>query len=145
VVVPIGGGGLTAGTAIAVKSIAPKTLVIAAEPQGADDAFRSKQAGRWIPQSNPATIADGLLTSLGTWTWPIVRDSVDQVVTVSDDEIREAMRLLWERGKWMVEPSAATVLAAVRRPEFPQHGAAAKIGLILSGGNVDLERFSWSG
>jgi threonine dehydratase len=117
VVVPIGGGGLASGTAIATKGLSPRTLVIAAEPQGADDAFRSKQAGRWIKQTSPSTIADGLLTSMGEWTWPIVRDLVDQVVTVSDDEIREAMRWLWERAKLLVEPSSATVLAAVRRAE----------------------------
>lgn len=144
IVAPVGGGGLISGTAIASKALAPQTVVVAAEPRGADDAFRSKQAGQWIPQSSPQTIADGLLTSLGQWTWPIVRDCVDQVVTVSDDEIRSAMRLLWERAKLLVEPSSATVFAAVLRPEFPRGSATDRIGLILSGGNVDLDRLAWN-
>ncbi len=144
IVAPVGGGGLISGTAIATKALAPQTLVVAAEPRGADDAFRSKQAGRLIPQTSPQTIADGLLTSLGQWTWPIVRDCVDQVVTVSDDEIRSAMRLLWERAKLLVEPSSATVLAAVLRPEFPRGLGTDRIGVILSGGNVDLNRLVWN-
>ncbi len=143
IVAPIGGGGLISGTAIATKSLSPNTLVIAAEPTGADDAFRSKQVGHLIPQNNPKTIADGLMTSLGKWTWPIVRDFVDQILTVSDDEIRAAQRLLWERAKLLTETSSATALAIVLRPEFPQFDHPARIGIILSGGNVDLDNISW--
>jgi threonine dehydratase len=135
---------LIAGTAIASKAISPKTLVVAAEPRGADDAFRSKQAGRWIPQINPQSIADGLLTSLGQWTGPLSATASIRVVTVSDDEIRSAMRLLWERAKLLVEPSSATALAAVLRPEFPRGSQADRLGVILSGGNVDLDRFAWN-
>jgi threonine dehydratase len=144
IVAPVGGGGLISGTAIAVKSLSPRTAVIAAEPQGADDAYQSKRAGRLITQTNPKTIADGLLTSLGRWTWPIVRDLVDQVITVSDSEIRAAQRLLCERAKLLVEPSSATALAAVLRPEFPRIGRHPRVGVILSGGNVDLDRLSWT-
>ncbi len=143
IIAPVGGGGLISGTAIATKSLSPRTLVIAAEPQGADDAFRSKQAGRMIPQTNPQTIADGLLTSLGKWTWPIVRDFVDHVLTVNENEIRAAQRLLWERAKLLTEPSSATALAAVLRPEFPRFAHPARIGVILSGGNVDLDNIFW--
>lgn len=143
IVAPVGGGGLISGTAIAAKSLSPHTLVIAAEPQGADDAYRSKQAGKLIPQTDPHTIADGLLTSLGQWTWPIIRDCVDKIVTVNDSEIRAAMRLLWERAKLLVEPSSATALAAILRPEFPRSLGADRIGVILSGGNVDLDRVVW--
>lgn len=144
IVAPIGGGGLISGTAIVAKQLFPQTLVIAAEPAAADDAFRSKQAGRFIPANNPQTIADGLRTSLGQWTWPIVRDRVDLIIRVSDAEILSAMRLLWERAKLMVEPSSATVLAAALRPEFPRPPKGKRIGMILSGGNVDLDQLSWT-
>jgi threonine dehydratase len=144
IVAPIGGGGLISGTAIVAKELLPQMLVIGAEPATADDAFRSKQAGRFIPANNPQTVADGLRTSLGQWTWPIVRDRVDQIVRVSDAEILSAMRLLWERAKLMVEPSSATVLAAALRPEFPRPPHGMRVGMILSGGNVDLDQLPWT-
>jgi threonine dehydratase len=143
IVAPIGGGGLISGTAIATKSTSRTTRVIGAEPSGADDAFRSKQASQLMPQTNPRTIADGLLTSLGRWTWPIVRDWVDAIVTVSDAEIRSAQRLLWERAKLLTEPSSATALAAVLRPGAAGLPRGARIGIILSGGNVDLDKIAW--
>ena len=142
IVAPVGGGGLISGTCLAMQAVAPHTQVIAAEPSGADDAYRSWKRGEWLPQTDPQTIADGLLTSLGQLTWPFVQRHVSQVVTVRDDEIRAAMRWLWERGKLLVEPSSATVLAAVWSEQFPL-AAGARIGLILSGGNVDLDRFRW--
>ena len=140
-VAPVGGGGLISGLAIAAKAINPRLRIIAAEPIGADDAARSKSAGRLIPQTNPRTIADGLLTSLGDLTWPVVRDLVDRVITVTDDEITRAMRLLWERAKLLVEPSSAVALAAVLTPEFQSKVTEHHVGIVLSGGNVNLDAF----
>jgi threonine dehydratase len=141
VITPVGGGGLLSGTALTVAAIAPQADVIAAEPQGADDAYRSLQAGQIIPSVNPDTIADGLLTSLGDLTFPIIREYVREIVTVSEADIAQAMRHIWERMKIVVEPSAAVPLGALlnRRPRF----AGKRIGIILSGGNVDLTRLPW--
>ncbi len=134
------------GTCIAAKGLNPKIRIIGAEPQGADDAAKSLAAGKVVPQTNPKTIADGLLTSLGDMTWAIIRDHVERIVTVSDAQIIAAMRLLWERMKIIVEPSSAVTLAAVLSDEFKASfpdGRPAKIGIILSGGNVDLDRLPW--
>ena len=141
VVAPIGGGGMVSGTAIAVRTLAPRTRVIAAEPAGADDAARSKAAGRLLPQTAPETVADGLRTGLGALTWPVVRDLVDRILTVGDDQIVAAMRLLWERAKLPVEPSAAVALAAVLSDAFP--AGARRVGVMLTGGNVDLDALPW--
>lgn len=140
VVAPIGGGGLLAGTAIAATGLQPGIRVFAAEPDGADDAARSKRAGVRLPQTAPATIADGLRTSVGELTWPVLRDRVEDVVTVSEDEILAALRLAWERAKLLIEPSAAVALAAVLSPRFRGLVGMARVGVILSGGNVDLDR-----
>ena len=139
VVAPIGGGGLISGIALAAHALDPDFQVIGAEPQGADDAFRSKKRGELVPQEDPRTIADGLRTSLGALTWPVVRDLVERIITVSEDEIIAALRLVWERMKLVVEPSAAVAVAAVLRPEFRALGRGAPIGVVLSGGNVDLD------
>lgn len=139
VVAPVGGGGLLAGTCLAVHGRLSRARIVAGEPAGADDAYRSLRAGRIIPSENPHTIADGLLTSLGEWTFPIIRDHVAAVVTVSDGEIVAAMRLIWERLKLIVEPSAAVALAAVLCGRAGDLGE--RVGVILSGGNVDLEAF----
>jgi len=104
VVAPVGGGGLLSGTAIAVSVISPRTEVIAAEPEGADDAYRSLKSGRIVPSVHPNTIADGLLTSLGDLTFPIIQRRVRDIVLVSEEAIVEAMRCLWERMKILVEP-----------------------------------------
>ncbi len=136
-IVPVGGGGLVAGTALAAHFFSPKTKVIAAEPLGADDAWQSVQAGKIIPQTNPQTIADGLRTSLGDKTFPIIRDLVERIIRVEEQEIVEAMRLLFERMKLVVEPSGAAPLAALLREK--EAFAGKKVGLILSGGNVDLK------
>jgi len=141
VVAPVGGGGLLAGTAIAVTSLLAGTEVIGAEPRGADDAYRSLEAGRIIPMQEPRTIADGLRTSLGERTFPVLRERVSAIVTVSEDTIVAAMRGIWERMKIVVEPSAAVALAAVL--EAPERFAGKRVGLILSGGNVDLDRLPW--
>ncbi len=140
VVAPVGGGGLLSGVCIAAKALRPGIRVVGAEPLGADDAARSKRAGRLIPQTGPKTIADGLLTSLGDLTWPVIRDQVDDIVTVTEEEIVTAMRLAWERAKQLIEPSAAVALAAAMGPGL---GGARRVGVILSGGNVDLERLPW--
>jgi len=141
VLAPVGGGGLISGTAIAVSAVSPKTQIVAAEPERADDAWRSLRAGRIIPAENPDTIADGLRTSLGDLTFPIIRRFVREIVTVSEEAIIGAMRDIWERMKIIVEPSAAVPLGAVlgRRSEF----AGRRIGIILSGGNLDLTRLPW--
>ena len=138
VIAPVGGGGLLSGTAIAITGKSPKTRVIGAEPEMADDARRSLQAGHIIPSENPQTIADGLLTSLGELTFPIIRDAVEQIVTASDDAIIAAMRFIWERAKIVVEPSAAVAVAILIEGKIDLKGL--KIGVILSGGNVDLAR-----
>ena len=137
IIAPVGGGGLLSGTALATKYFSPNTKVIAAEPEGADDTYRSMQSGKIEPsQSN--SIADGLLTSLGDKTFPIIRDNVKEVITVSDPEIISAMRLIWERMKIIVEPSCAVPLAAVLKSK--EKFSNKRVGIILTGGNVDLER-----
>jgi threonine dehydratase/serine racemase len=143
IVAPVGGGGLVSGTCVAAHGLRPSLRVFAAEPAGADDAARSVAAGRLIPQTDPRTIADGLLTSLGELTWPILRDEVERVLTVSDDEIVHAMRLVWERAKLPVEPSAAVALAVVLADEFRALPGIPRVGILLSGGNVDLDRLPW--
>ena len=136
VLVPVGGGGLLSGTAIAVSAILPGACVVAAEPQKADDAYRSFRAGKIIPADNPDTVADGLRTSLGELTFPIIKRQVEEIVTVSEKAILEAMRAIWERMKIVVEPSAAVPLGALLSKRLPVSNK--RIGIILSGGNVDL-------
>lgn len=145
VVTPVGGGGLLAGTCVAAKGMNAEVDVVAAEPLGADDAARSKAAGKLIPQTKPQTIADGLLTSLGDLTWPLVRDQVERVVTVREEEIIAAMRLVWERAKLLIEPSAAVAVAAVLSEEFKALPGRRRVGVILSGGNVNLDQLPWRG
>jgi threonine dehydratase len=138
-VVPVGGGGLLSGTLLAAKYFSPETRVIAGEPEGADDTYRSMQSGkREISQGN--SIADGLLTSVGDMTFPIIHEHVKEVIPVSDSEIVSAMRLVWERLKLIIEPSAAVPFAAVLKKKelFLNH----RVGIIISGGNVDLEKIS---
>ncbi len=134
---PVGGGGLLSGTLIAAKYFSPQTKVIAGEPEGADDAYRSMQSGK-IELSQSNTIADGLLTTLGDKTFPIIKENVERVITVSDAEIVSAMRLIWERMKIIIEPSAAVTFAALLKDKASFQGK--KAGIILSGGNVDLEK-----
>jgi threonine dehydratase len=141
VLVPVGGGGLLAGTALAAHHFAPGTRVIAAEPAGADDAARSLAAGRIIPSESPRTIADGLLTSLGQRNFPVIRRHVERIVTVSEEGIVRAMRMIWERMKLVVEPSSAVPLAALLEHDLGHGGR--KVGIVLSGGNVDLDRLPW--
>jgi threonine dehydratase len=147
VLVPIGGGGMISGVATAVKAIDPRILVIAAEPAEADDAARSKRAGSIQPNpSPPKTIADGLKTTLGKNTWPQVRDKVDEVVCVSEDEIVRAMRVVYERMKLAIEPSAAVGVAALLyRDEVRGRAGLRRVGVVLCGGNVDLDTLPFKG
>lgn len=138
VIAPVGGGGLLSGTAISTKALLPGAKVIAAEPAGADDAFRSYYSKTLQPSVAPKTIADGLLTSLGSITFPIILNEVDQIVIVSEEGIVAAMRMIWERMKIIIEPSSAVPLAAIRENKVDVKGQ--KVGIILSGGNVDLGR-----
>lgn len=141
VVAPVGGGGLLGGIALAIKSLQPHIKIFGAEPAGADDAARSIAKGERLPQLDPNTIADGLLTSLGEWTWPLVRDYVDGIVTVRDPEILQAMRRIWLQMKQIVEPSGSVALAAVFSDEFRSQFKGKRIGVIFSGGNVALDFF----
>jgi threonine dehydratase len=141
VMAPVGGGGLLSGTALATHYLSPATRVIAAEPAGADDAYRSLEAGRIIPQTNPQTIADGLRTSLGERNFPIIAEHVERIVTVGEQGIVDAMRAIWERMKSIVEPSSAVPLAALLEGGVDLAGL--RVGIILSGGNVDLAELPW--
>ncbi|MCP4553307.1 MAG: pyridoxal-phosphate dependent enzyme [Bacteroidetes bacterium] len=138
IMVPVGGGGLLSGTALATKFLSPKTRVIAAEPENANDAYRSFNAKKFYPSIEPKTIADGLLTSLGTLTFPIIIKYVDQIVTVSEPTIIEAMKLIWERLKIIIEASSAVPLASMMENKFDFQNK--KIGIIISGGNIDLSK-----
>ena len=137
---PIGGGGLMSGTCIAAKDMLPNIRLFGAEPKGADDAYRSLKEGKLLPQENPNTICDGLLTSMGENTWNILKDHLEDIITVDDEEVVNAMRLVWERMKIIIKPSCATPLAAVLTPEFKKLENIETIGIILTGGNVDLSK-----
>ena len=136
VMAPVGGGGLLSGTAIAAKGLNKNIKVFGAEPKNADDAFQSFTHKKLIPSDNPITIADGLLTSLGTMTFKIICKDVEKIITVQEETIIKAMRLIWERMKIIIEPSSAVPLAAIMENENLFRNK--KIGIILTGGNVDL-------
>jgi threonine dehydratase len=149
IVSPIGGGGLMSGTCLAARALKPGLRIVGAEPVGADDAFQSKKAGKFIPQLAPDTVADGLRTSLGQLTWPFIRDEVDEILLADDLATISAMKFFWERTKVMIEPSCAVPIAAIinhfsksihndSSRKFPQN-----IGIIISGGNVDLQALPW--
>jgi threonine dehydratase len=137
VLAPVGGGGLLSGSALSVRHLSPGTHLIGCEPEGADDAYRSFLRGEIVPSTSPKTIADGLLTSLGELNFAIIKKKVDKIVTVSEESIIEAMRLVWERMKVIIEPSSAVPLAAVIEAKIDPRDK--KIGIIVSGGNLDLE------
>ena len=141
IIVPVGGGGLLCGTAVAAKGARPGIRVIAAEPAGADDAARSVAAGRLIPLEQAATIADGLRTSLSARTFPLIQQQVDGIVTVSEESIVAAMRRIWEVLKIIIEPSCAVPYAAVMDEKIDVSGK--RVGIILTGGNVDLDALPW--
>lgn len=141
IVTPVGGGGLASGTALTTHALAPGCRVVLGEPEAVDDARQSLQAGCRVPVGNGATIADGLKTSLGELTFPILRQHVEQIVTVTEAEIVEAMRFLWTRMKLIVEPSSAVAAAAVRKARKAL--ASRRVGIIISGGNVDPDHLPW--
>jgi threonine dehydratase len=139
--VPVGGGGLIAGCATVVKALAPATRVVGVEPQASDDVARSKAAGRRERVRVGATIADGQqLPTPGELTWPVIDALVDEVVTVSDEQIVAAMVLLFERLKLVAEPSGASALAALLAAAVPAAGR--RVGVVLSGANIDAARFA---
>ena len=137
IIAPIGGGGLLSGTSITTRALLPNARIFGAEPSGADDAARSLAAGELIPQTSPDTICDGLLTSLCEMTYEILSTHLEAIITVTDQEVIEAMRLIRDHLDMIVEPSSATVLAAILRPDFVALEGIHSVGLILSGGNVD--------
>ena len=139
VLAPVGGGGLMSGTAIAAKSLNPGIKVIGCEPKNADDAYRSVQAGKIIPSENPDTIADGLKTSLGEKTFPIIQEFIDVIVLVTEQQIITAMRHIFERMKIIIEPSSAVPFGALISNKLNVSGK--KVGIIISGGNVDFSKF----
>jgi threonine dehydratase len=141
VIAPVGGGGLLSGTAIAVKSVDRTIRVFGAEPANADDAARSFRSGRIEPLPAATTIADGLRTTLSPRTLAAILAGVDAIGTASEEAIIRAMRMIWERMKIVVEPSAALPLACLLERTLDVHDAA--VGIILSGGNVDLDRLPW--
>lgn len=141
IITPVGGGGLLSGTALAAKFTNPDINVIGAEPEEADDAYRSFKSGELIPVKDPNTIADGLKTSLGNIPFAIIQNQVDDIATVSEDSIIAAMRFVWERMKIIIEPSSAVPVAALFEGKAETKNK--RIGIILSGGNVDLEKLPW--
>ncbi|XP_042685952.1 serine racemase isoform X2 [Centrocercus urophasianus] len=144
-VVPVGGGGMIAGIAVAIKALRPDVKVFAAEPRNADDCYQSKLRGELTPnRHNPVTIADAVKTSIGENTWPIIRDLVDDVLTVSEEEIKRATRLVWERMKLLIEPTAGVGVAAVLSEQFQAVPREVEnVCIVLCGGNVDLSSLTW--
>jgi len=138
IVAPVGGGGMIGGIAVATRALSPQTRVIAAEPAGAADAALSKRTGVRQPMLSPKTIADGLRTGLGELTFPIVRDLVDEVIVVEEHEISAAMRLVWERLKVVIEPSAGVGVAALLRDDMRARSELGTTAVVLCGGNVDV-------
>jgi threonine dehydratase len=143
VLCPVGGGGLLSGTAVAAKGMKPGIRVVAAEPAGADDAYRSLNAGKIVGNAKADTIADGLRGQLGDQTFREIREHVDDIVTVSEDAIVLGMRAIWEMLKIVVEPSAAVPYAAIIEHKIDVAGQ--RVGIILTGGNLDLDSLPWSG
>ena len=137
-IAPIGGGGLASGSILACREFSPSTKVIGAEPMNADDAYRSLQAGKLIPQTNPETICDGLKSSLGDFTFSVLSDGLEEIMLVSEQQILSAMKELHQKLKMLIEPSSATVYAAVQNNKKKFENK--KVGLILSGGNLDLDK-----
>ncbi|WP_319532613.1 beta-hydroxyaspartate dehydratase BhcB [uncultured Cohaesibacter sp.] len=141
VVAPIGGGGMISGTCLTLSTLAPETLVIAAEPEQADDAYRSFKAGYIIADDAPQTIADGLLVPLKDLTWHFVSNHVAEIYTASDEEIINAMKLIWKHLRIVMEPSSAVPLATILKN--PDAFRGKRVGVIITGGNVDLDRLPW--
>ena len=141
VVAPIGGGGMISGTCLTLSTLAPETQVIAAEPEQADDAYRSFKAGYIIADDAPKTIADGLLVPLKDLTWHFVSNHVSEIFTASDAEIIDAMKLIWKHVRIVMEPSSAVPLACILKN--PEVFKGKRVGVIVTGGNVDLDKLPW--
>jgi len=141
ILAPVGGGGLMSGTAIAARHLKPEILVIGTEPELANDAWLSLKAGKRQFPDTTQTIADGLRTTLSERTFTIIRQNVDEIITVSEESILTAMRLIWERMNIIIEPSSAVPVAAIINGSIKLEGR--KAGIILTGGNVDLGRLPW--
>ncbi|WP_372572062.1 beta-hydroxyaspartate dehydratase BhcB [Ruegeria jejuensis] len=142
VVAPIGGGGMISGTCLTLSHMAPETQIIAAEPQQADDAYRSFKAGHIIADDAPDTIADGLKVPLKDLTWHFVSNHVSDILTASEDEIIDAMKLTWKRMKIVMEASSAVPLATILKNK--NRFAGKRVGVIITGGNVDLDALPWT-
>ena len=141
VVAPIGGGGMISGTCLTLSTLAPEVKVIAAEPEQADDAYRSFKAGHIIADDAPKTVADGLLVPLKDLTWHFVKNHVSEIYTASDAEIVDAMKLIWKHLRIVMEPSSAVPLATILKN--PEAFAGQRVGIIVTGGNVDLDKLPW--
>ena len=141
VVAPIGGGGMISGTCLTLATLAPECQVIAAEPEQADDAYRSFKAGHIIADDAPKTIADGLLVPLKDLTWHFVSNHVTEIYTASETEIIDAMKLVWKHLRVVMEPSSAVPMACVLKN--PDAFRGKRVGIVLTGGNVDLDRLPW--
>ena len=142
VIAPIGGGGMVSGTCLTLSGLAPQMKIYAAEPEQADDAFRSFKAGHIIADDAPNTVADGLKVPLKELTWHFVQKQVTDILTASEEEIVEAMKLIWKRLKIVMEPSSAVPLATILKN--PQIFAGKRVGVIVTGGNVDLDKLPWN-
>lgn len=141
VIAPIGGGGMISGTCLTLSNIAPHIDIYAAEPEQADDAYRSLRAGHIIADDAPVTIADGLKVPLKELTWHFVANHVKDILTVSEEEIIEAMKIIWVRMKQIIEPSCAVTLAAILKHQ--EIFAGKRVGVIITGGNVDIDKLPW--
>jgi serine racemase len=151
-IVPVGGGGMLSGICIAAKALKPSIRIFAAEPLAANDCAESIQAGeRRLLKGTPQTVADGLRTSLGEITWPIIKENVEEVLTVTEEDIIRYMKLVWERMKICIESSAAVGVAAVMSEQFQElrkrdqntDRPLKRVGIVLCGGNVDLDALPW--
>lgn len=140
-IAPIGGGGLVAGTCLTLSTLAPEVEIFAGEPKNADDAARSLKAGRIIADDDPQTVADGLKTPLKPLTWWFVSRHVTDIITAEEDEIIAATKLVWQRMKILIEPSSAVPLAAMLKT--PGRFKGKRVGIVLTGGNVDLDHLPW--
>lgn len=141
-IAPVGGGGLLSGTAISTKALSPKTRLFGAEPEQANDTFISFQEGQRNTEFTPNTIADGLRTSVGELTFPIIQSQVEAILTTSEKAIIDAMQLIWTRMKIIIEPSCAVPLACLMEKDL-SFLPSDRVGIILTGGNVDLEKLPW--
>ncbi len=141
VIAPIGGGGMVSGTCLALSNVAPETKIYAAEPKNADDAYRSFKAGHIIADDAPETVADGLKVPLKDLTWHFVSNHVENILLATEEEIIEAMKLIWQRMKIVMEPSSAVPLATILKNKNTFAGK--RVGVIITGGNVDLSKLPW--